>query len=108
MTGGAGGIGSAFVQRFVNDGAKVAIIDLNESNAKQIIEILGNDNVKYFKLDVTKRDDCFQVVKQIANDFGKVNHLVNSVAYFGSKVKFLYFYLMHVLISRNFLGFGCH
>ena len=94
MTGGAGGIGSAFVQRFVNDGAKVAIIDLNDSNAKLIIDLLGSENVKYFKLDVTKRDDCFQVVKQIANDFGKVNHLVNSVAYFGSKVvKFLYFYL---------------
>ena len=31
VTGGSGGIGSGFVRRFVNDGASVAIVDLDET-----------------------------------------------------------------------------
>ena len=34
VTGGAGGIGSAIVQRFLNDGAKVAVLDMNERTAE--------------------------------------------------------------------------
>jgi len=30
VTGGAGGIGSAIVHRFLNDGAKVAVADINK------------------------------------------------------------------------------
>ena len=30
VTGGAGGIGGAIVQRFLSDGAKVAILDMNQ------------------------------------------------------------------------------
>ena len=86
ITGGCGGIGSSFVFRFVNDGAKVAIIDFNETRAQEMINVLGSDKVKYFKVDVSNREACFKVVQQIANELGKVNHLVNAVAYFGSKV----------------------
>lgn len=49
VTGGSGGIGSAFVQRFANDGAKVALIDLNEPK-------FDLENVKFFKCDVSKRE----------------------------------------------------
>ena len=34
MTGGAGGIGGAIVQRFLSDGAKVAILDMNQEAAE--------------------------------------------------------------------------
>jgi len=85
VTGGCGGIGSSFVFRFVNDGAKVAIIDFNEARAQEMINVLGSDKVKYYKVDVSNREACFKVVQQIANELGKVNHLVNAVAYFGSK-----------------------
>ena len=91
VTGGCGGIGSSFVFRFVNDGAKVAIIDFNEARAQEMINVLGSDKVKYFKVDVSNREACFKVVHQIANELGKVNHLVNAVAYFGSKVFYFNF-----------------
>ena len=90
VTGGCGGIGSSFVFRFVNDGAKVAIIDFNEARAQEMINVLGSDKVKYYKVDVSNREACFKVVQQIANELGKVNHLVNAVAYFGSKVCTMY------------------
>merc|ERR1712123_500052 len=37
VTGGAGGIGGMIVQRFLNDGASVAILDMNEERGQQII-----------------------------------------------------------------------
>ena len=46
MTGGAGGIGGMIVQRFLNDGASVAILDMNEERGQQIIvelETIGLD-----------------------------------------------------------------
>ena len=42
VTGGAGGIGGMIVQRFLNDGASVAILDLNEEN--------GNKKLAEFQL----------------------------------------------------------
>ena len=42
VAGGCGGIGSAFVLRFVNDGAAaVAVLDLDTSRANKLIEAVG-------------------------------------------------------------------
>ena len=41
VAGGCGGIGSAFVLRFVNDGASVAVLDLDTSRSKELIEAVG-------------------------------------------------------------------
>ena len=40
---------------------------------------------RFYKLDVSSRDACFAAVAQVVADFGKVHHLVNCVAYFGSQ-----------------------
>ena len=91
VTGGAGGIGSAIVQRFLSDGAKVALLDMNERTAEaKIREIVGADsglaaNIKFFPVDVSSRAGCFNVVAKVVAEFGRVNHLVNCVAYFGSQ-----------------------
>ena len=49
VTGGAGGIGGMIVQRFLSDGAAVAILDLNEENGNKKLEefkLLGFDSAK--------------------------------------------------------------
>ena len=90
VTGGCGGLGSAFVYRLVNDGASVAIFDLNEERAKELTEEIGGGsagkNIRFYHVDVSCRDKCFRAVDHVVEDFGKVNHLINAVAYFGSKV----------------------
>ena len=40
VTGGAGGIGGMIVQRFLSDGAAVAILDMNEERGKEKIDEL--------------------------------------------------------------------
>ncbi|XP_023329192.1 3-oxoacyl-[acyl-carrier-protein] reductase FabG isoform X1 [Eurytemora carolleeae] len=88
VTGGGGGIGGAIVYRFLQDGAKVAILDLDENNADSKLAEVGDNlgkNARVYKIDVSKREDCFDVVEKIVNDLGTVCHLVNCVAYFGSE-----------------------
>ena len=84
ITGGCGGIGSGFVHRFVNDGAKVAFIDLNETKGIEMQKELKN-KAKFYKCDVTSQSACFELIDKIREEFGKINHLVNAVACFVSK-----------------------
>lgn len=85
VTGGCGGIGASIVARLVNDGAFVAVIDLNEEKGQSMVDLFGPEVVQFYKVDVGKRRNCFQVAQEINAHFGKINHLVNGVAYFGSK-----------------------
>jgi len=88
VTGGAGGIGGMTVHRFLNDGAKVAVLDLNQVRAEERLREWAakgwGDRVKFWACDVAKRDQCFRVVDEVVSHFGAVHTLVNSVAYFGS------------------------
>ena len=45
VTGGAGGIGGAIVHRFLSDGAKVAILDMNEEAAADKIREISDAGV---------------------------------------------------------------
>ena len=49
VTGGASGLGRAAVEHFVSNGAKVAILDINDEKAAEVIDLLGVDNVSYIK-----------------------------------------------------------
>merc|ERR1712209_307182 len=74
VTGGAGGIGGMIVHRFLSDGAKVAIVDLDPERGAEKIEelkLIGlAERVKFYKLDVSVRADRFKIVSQIAADLG--------------------------------------
>lgn len=89
VTGGVGGIGGMCVQRFLNDGGKVAVLDLNKAKGEERISewsSLGwGQMVKFWSCDVSRREECISVVGEVVKHFGAVHHLVNSVAYFGSQ-----------------------
>jgi len=90
VSGGASGIGYAIVERFLNDGAKVAILDNNGNTLKMVEGWLSNEmkhrKLSLHKVDVSDKDSVVAAIHEIAtaND-GKIDALVNSAAYFGSK-----------------------
>ena len=59
VTGGAGAIGSAAVRRFLDEGARVAIVDRNGAAARTLASSLG-DHAVAIEADVTDEADVRQ------------------------------------------------
>ena len=56
ITGAAQGMGAAHAKRFVEEGAKVVITDLNEEKGQAFAAELG-ENAIFVKQNVTSEDD---------------------------------------------------
>ena len=80
VTGGAQGIGEGICFRLAEEGARVAIFDLNLAEAKKTakeIEKSGGTALA-LKVDVSKSSEVDAAVKQVLSKFGKVDILVNN------------------------------
>ena len=78
VTGGASGLGRGTVEHFVSKGCKVAILDINDDKAKEVIDILGvQENVVYFNTDVMNEDSVKNAMQGIKENYGKLNFIVN-------------------------------
>lgn len=80
VTGAARGIGQATAKRFVEEGAKVVLADLNtqlgEETAKQLRIEFGAE-VYFVHTDVAKSTDVQELVKFTVDKFGYLNVLFN-------------------------------
>ncbi len=80
VTGGAQGIGQGICFRLAEEGAKIAIFDLNLAEAKKTakeIEKSGGTALA-LKVDVSKSSEVDAAVKQVISKFGKIDILVNN------------------------------
>lgn len=77
VTGGASGLGRAAVEHFVANGAKVAILDINDDKAAEVIDLLGEENVSYFNTNVMEEQSVQDAVNAIDKKYGKLNFVVN-------------------------------
>lgn len=85
ISGGAGGIGIAIAEQFIQNGCKVIITGTNEEKLKNACERLGN-NSQYYVLDLlnpTVFDKCIQNISLLFND-NKIDILVNCAGTHGS------------------------
>ena len=73
VTGGASGLGRGTVEHFVAQGCKVAILDINDDKANEVIDLLGSENVSYFKTDVMNEDSVQNAISRIKESFDKLN-----------------------------------
>lgn len=79
VTGAGDGIGRAIAIRLANDGAKVAVLDLNKEKAGQTMEMIlsyGGTAVEIVA-DITKSAEVKASVAKVLADFGKIDILVN-------------------------------
>lgn len=77
ITGGAAGMGEAHVRRFIDEGAKVVLTDVNVEKGQALAEELG-DNALFIEHDVTDEAGWEKVVAAAEETFGPVNILVNN------------------------------
>jgi len=77
VTGAAGGFGEGIAKRFVAEGAKVLIVDLDGAKAQTVAAALGA-NAKAQKCDVSKGAEVHAAVKACLNAFGPPDIVVNN------------------------------
>src|SRR3981189_447992 len=80
VTGAGSGIGRAIAAGYAREGARVVVLDINGDAAAETAKEIrdAGDKAESFVLDVTKRDDCIAMAKQIADKVGPVSILVNN------------------------------
>lgn len=77
ITGGANGIGKATAEKFIAEGAKVAIWDIVKEKGEEAAKELGN-NTKFYQVDTTSFEQVEKAAKQTHQDFGKIDILINN------------------------------
>ena len=75
ITGGCSGIGLATVRRFVAEGAKVVIGDLDDAAGERLADELG---IVYVHCDVSAKDDVDTLFRTAKERFGRVDIAFNN------------------------------
>ena len=78
ITGGAGSIGKTAAKLFIEEGAKVLLVDIIESQLKEVVSGLGSKNVAYYVADVSKAVEVEGYVKEAVKLFGKIDVFFNN------------------------------
>ncbi len=76
ITGGAGGIGKAAGKLFVNEGADVLLVDLEEAALKSACNDIGSNKVSYCVADVTSNSDNQKMINIAEERYGGVDVLL--------------------------------
>src|SRR5215216_3633200 len=78
VTGGARGIGLAIAKRFVAEGARVMIADIEEEAGRAAALSLGPANCRFVPTDVGRGSEATNLVAETCTAFGRVDVLVNN------------------------------
>lgn len=81
ITGAARGIGRAFAERYVREGARVAIADIDIDRARQTASDIG-DSAIAVRMDVTDQTSIDDAVAQTIEQLGRIDILINNAAIF--------------------------
>jgi len=88
VTGGANGIGRAITERFVAEGARVVIADIDADSGEALAGDLGTPTT-FRRTDVTNRDDLQDLVTGTVAQFGHLDVMCNNAGVSGSLRRFL-------------------
>lgn len=80
VTGAASGFGAEIARRYVAEGAKVVVADLNEQGAKDLAGALAG-NAFAVRCDVSKRAEVDALVAAAVQRYGTVDIVVNNAGY---------------------------
>jgi 3-oxoacyl-[acyl-carrier protein] reductase len=80
VTGGSSGIGKATVLKFVAEGAKVAVWDINEERGRELESVINKErhNIIFYKVNTADETQINEAAIKVINDFGKIDILVNN------------------------------
>ena len=109
ITGGASGIGAGTVRRFVEEGAKVLISDLDEERGTELAQELGQ-SASFLRTDVSQEDQVAAMIAEATDLWGRLDCLFNNAGFGGALGPIAsttvddYDLTMDVLLKSVFLG----
>lgn len=83
ITGGASGLGEGTVRRFVEEGARVVVADIQEEAAHELVSSLG-DATRFHRTDVTDESDIEAAVSAAVTEFGQLDCMFNNAGIVGA------------------------
>jgi NAD(P)-dependent dehydrogenase (short-subunit alcohol dehydrogenase family) len=79
VTGGCSGIGLATVRRFVEEGARVVIGDIDDQRGEELVGQLGGEEiVRYQHVDVTSKEEVDALFAKAKDTWGSVDIAFNN------------------------------
>ena len=84
ITGAAGGIGIATAKAFAKEGAKLALVDLNEDVLNKAAEGLEASDVLLLSADVTKEEQVENYVNKTVEKYGRIDVFINNAGVNGA------------------------
>ena len=83
MTGGGSGIGRAVCQRFAEEGASLAILDIDESGANETVRLISDNGgtANCYRADISDYDAVVATISAVEEDIGAIDILVNNAGW---------------------------
>ncbi|MFZ4106276.1 SDR family NAD(P)-dependent oxidoreductase [Flavobacterium sp.] len=78
VTGAAGSIGKTAVKLFLEEGAKIMLVDIDEAQLIEIVNEYSNKNLRYCVADVSKAKDVEFYVNETVRIFGQIDVFFNN------------------------------
>ena len=89
VTGGGSGIGRATVERFVEEGARVVVGDIDADAGAAVADAVG-DSAAFQQTDVTDADQVQALVDFTVEHFGGLHVMSNNAGVASSMTRFLH------------------
>jgi NAD(P)-dependent dehydrogenase (short-subunit alcohol dehydrogenase family) len=83
VTGAASGIGAAIVQRFVEEGSRCVLVDIQDDAGRDLAAQLGDAGM-YVHGDVSSEDDVAAAVDAAVERYGRLDCMVNNAGILGA------------------------
>lgn len=79
VTGAGQGIGKTYARRFLDEGARVAIVDIDADRGESaVVDLKAHGDVAFARADVSSEESTLDCVRQVAERFGQLDILLNN------------------------------
>jgi NAD(P)-dependent dehydrogenase (short-subunit alcohol dehydrogenase family) len=84
VTGGARGLGEAYCRRLAQEGARVAVADILEKEAGEVVKKIkaAGGQAIAVKVDVTSEEETKRMAEATVKVFGRIDILVNNAGFY--------------------------
>lgn len=81
ITGGGGGLGWGIASEFAQEGAKVALADINSQKGEEVLKdylLKISPGHRFYQQDIRNLPELEELINKVRNDLGRIDVLINN------------------------------